>query len=492
MVGVSYQWSWPALLATVQNTDEIASLSGISGTPADVNMVHIFPEEKAQQLIRGTWWRATKSSDFILALGNSSLAVKQLKVQFSDHLGNPLTEKDVAVGKHATVMLRMSDLTGVADSGEETGDVSIRYVGPKHGIVASGSIEDASTGYSATPHLVEQRPNSKEGIHAVTLHAPGIMLGKPDPGMLFPTDTVFRPYGVLHNVSNHAIAAKISITADDIHGQTATRDADQVSLAAGQSIKLPMDRYFSSQNPLPDGYGHISVAFQGRNEDLIFDAGSVDQSGSYVFQVMPAAEVPTVSKIFCLWSIEGDASSMISIWNYANKPQDATLTLYYSGGKYRIPIHLEPRKAYNLDTMTLVRSRVPDADGNLIPDYITSGSAMLTGPGGPLDKMTLVVSASVYNVRNATCFPVCTNCDGLVSLLTDPDIVQIYPTGSYQGSATATTASGSTEDVTGGSTWSTAESSIASVGSGMFTGHVIGSTNYSAEFSAPPGTYECF
>ena len=297
---------------------------------------------------------------------------------------------------------------------------------------------------------------------------------------------------MLHNLSAHPIEAKVSITADTEDGNPATRALDQITLAAGQSMKLATDRYFGSANPLPNGYGHLSVSFQGRNEDLIFDAGSVDQSGSYVFQVMPAAEVPTTSKIFCLWSVEGDTSSMISIWNYANKPQDATLTLYYSGGQYRIPIHLEPRKTYNLDTMTLVRSRVPDADGNLIPDYITSGSAMLVGPGGELDKMTLVVSASVYNVRNATCFPVCTNCGGLVNLLTDPDIVQIFPNGSMQGTATATLGTGSTEDVTGGSTWSTAQTSIATVNTGMFTGHAIGSTNYSAEFSAPSGTYQCY
>ena len=107
---------------------------------------------------------------------------------------------------------------------------------------------------------------------------------------------------------------------------------------------------------------------------------------------------------------------MFSVWNYASQPQDATLVLYYSGCQYRIPIHLEARQSFNLDMMTLLKSRMPDSDGNLIPTYIASGSAMLIGPGGELDKLTVVLSASGYNVRNATCFPMCINCGGVVSI----------------------------------------------------------------------------
>ena len=193
MAGVAYHWSWPAILATIQNTDEIASLSGITSTLADVNVVHGSPEEKTKQLIRGTWWRATKNSDFILALSNPSMSSKQVRIQVSDHLGNPLTEKQASLGKHATVMIRLSDFPAVADSGEQTGDISISYTGAAHGIVASGSVEDPATGYSATPHLVEQRTNPTETLHAVTLHAPGLMLGKPDPGMLFPRQYRLHP-----------------------------------------------------------------------------------------------------------------------------------------------------------------------------------------------------------------------------------------------------------------------------------------------------------
>ncbi len=40
---------------------------------------------------------------------------------------------------------------------------------------------------------------------------------------------------------------------------------------------------------------------------------------------------------------------MITLWNYKLTAQDLVLTLYYSGGQYRIPFHLDARQAYNLD-----------------------------------------------------------------------------------------------------------------------------------------------
>jgi hypothetical protein len=255
-------------------------------------------------------------------------------------------------------------------------------------------------------------------------------------------------------------------------------------------MKLDMTRYFNSSNPLPDGFGHLSVSYTGRYNDLLFDAGSVDQSLNYVFQVMPSAEVPTTAKIFCLWSIEGDTSTMISIWNYASEEQDATLTLYYHGGEYKVPLHLAPRQTYNLDLMTLVKSRVPDADGNLIPDNITSGSATLVGPKGELDQITVVTSASTYNVRNATCFPICIDCGG-VSAVTVPNY-SVFKGSTVQATATIVTETGN-EQLTSGD-WSSDNTNIATVNtSGVVTGVNAGSTSIDSPLvNAPPAGQHCY
>jgi len=133
----------------------------------------------------------------------------------------------------------------------------------------------------------------------------------------------------------------------------------------------------SSFRLLPDGYGHLSATFNGQDGDVYMETGSVDRSGFYVFEVTPTQQVESASRTLCFWSIEGDNDSMITVWNYKLTAQDLVLTLYYSGGQYRIHFHLEARQAYNLDMLSLVRRRVADPDGSLIPDNIAGGSAVL-------------------------------------------------------------------------------------------------------------------
>lgn len=455
-------------------------------------MVHGSPEDQTNRLMRGTWWKPTAASDYVLAIGNTTLSFKRVQVQVSDNLGKPIAQKIVQLASHTTSLLRLSSFFAAKSLPNGAGDVSISFAGPAHGVVASASIEDDAVGYSVTPHLVEEPTKTSGSFQPVALAAPGVMVGKPDTGMLFPMDTRFVPYSVLHNVSNHGLVARVSFTSDDAKAPPFTRTLGEFPLAAGQSLLLDLGKYFNAAHPLPDGYGNLSVSFEGGYEDLIFDAGSADQSGTYVFQVMPSGVAPTTSKIFCYWTIDGDTSTMISIWNYAQTPQDMTLTLYYSGGQYRIPIHLEARKSYNLDMMTLVHSAMPDADGNRIPSNIAHGSAMLVGPGGELGKMTVVVSTAAYNVRNGTCWPVCVNCGGLTSVYLDPDITYTTVNGWAQASAYYTTSSGGPNTMSGGS-WSTQSTTIATVnGSGQVTGKSNGTTTLFAQMSAPLGEMECY
>jgi hypothetical protein len=205
---------------------------------------------------------------------------------------------------------------------------------------------------------------------------------------------------------------------------------------------------------------------------------------------MPSGETPTPAKIFCLWSVEGDTSTMFSIWNYAGTPQDATLILFFSGGQYRIPIHLDARQTFNLDLMTLVRSRIPDANGVLIPENISSGSAMLIGPKGDFDNMTIVASASTYNVRNATCYPICLSCNGIASISV-PNY-SVIKGGTVQAAATITRTSGSTQATSG--TWTSSATNTATVnGNGIITGVNAGSANITfGPVSAPDTEFHCY
>jgi hypothetical protein len=168
---------------------------------------------------------------------------------------------------------------------------------------------------------------------------------------------------------------------------------------------------------------------------------------------------------------------MITVWNYKLTAQDMVLTLYYSGGQYRIPFHLEARRAYNLDMLSLVRSRVADPDGNLIPDNITSGSAMLSGPGGEADKISVAVGASVFNVRNATCGQECVTCNGASETGFDPTSYAMPVQGSQNAQFQITWNSGTVYTNPSGTTWHMQNTTIATVnGTGTITGQSPGQT----------------
>ena len=129
MAGISYQWSWPAVIATIQNTDEIASLTITSSLRADVRTVHAATAVDAAQVIQGTWWLPTQRSDGFLVLGNSSLAQKQVAVQFSGHAGNSIGQQTVQLPSHGTSMIRLSTALGANFGAETAGGIEIRYSG---------------------------------------------------------------------------------------------------------------------------------------------------------------------------------------------------------------------------------------------------------------------------------------------------------------------------------------------------------------------------
>jgi hypothetical protein len=484
MAGINYKWSWPAVITSIQNTDEIASLTDHSSANVNAPEVHGSADNATARTIQGTWWLPTSAADGFVALSNVALVPRHAHVQFTDRVGAVLATKQVALPKHATVVLRLTDLLGNIQGKDSAGGILIRYSGAANSVQVYAGIEDESSGYSAAPYLFEMKTDAAQAIHSMVLNAPGVMLGKPGPAMHFPADTYFSPFSLLHNVSGRPLSVALSLTASVPNASPATRTVDQITLLPDQTLQVDYSKYFSKDKPLLDGFGALSVAYQGREGDLLFQAGSMDQSQSYVFEVTTTVQAQSASKTICYWSLEGDTDSMIAIWNWSSAAEDLVLTLYYSGGQYRIPIHLDGRQAYNLDLMDLVRSQVPDAKGNVIPSTITSGSALLASTQGEMASISVATSAAVYNVRNATCSPVCGTCNGAISVSPQPTPVGLIPSSTMQLQPQIRMNTGGTEYLAGGA-WSSSNTLISTVNStGLAQGIAAGSSNTNLDFAS--------
>src|SRR5439155_26140199 len=94
--------------------------------------------------------------------------------------------------------------------------------------------------------------------------------------------------------------------------------------------------------------------------------------------------------------------------------------LMFEGGRYDFPRHLGPRGTQVFNISEIVRSQVPDVDGNVVPVGITEGSAELMGAQGEVDSMLVAMDAGIYNVKKGTCNYSCETCTGVTDASVTP------------------------------------------------------------------------
>ena len=212
----------------------------------------------------------------------------------------------------------------------------------------------------------------------------------------------------------------------------------------------------------------------------------MDQTRNYVFEVAAVPEVTTISHTLCYWMISGDNDSMISIWNYTDKPSDELLTLFFARGQYKFPVHLAPGETKVLSVKSIQREQTPDVDGHVIPISITEGSALLSSDKGETEKMSVALSSASFNVRNATCGVNCAICNGVSQFSLSPasSLLNVQQQEQMQGMETYNT--GTVQGTTYGS-WSSSAEAVATLGgTGIATGVTPGFTRGTMVISNVP------
>jgi hypothetical protein len=147
-----------------------------------------------------------------------------------------------------------------------------------------------------------------------------------------------------------------------------------------------------------------------------------------------------------------------------------------------MPLHLAAQASATIDIGMLIAMAQPDANGNLIPNYIQEGSVVFSHPKGRRQWMTLAVCGAFYNPRKATCGEYWIYCYGYSNETVSPSSFSVAVNGTVQLDAQATYADGSVDDFTTSSTWSS-NSNSAQVGAntGVVTGKSAGSVVITVE-----------
>ncbi len=330
---------------------------------------------------------------------------------------------------------------------------------------------------------------------SITYASVGLLFGKPDPRMMpgFPKDTAFTPYLVLRNTTEKPLDVSLQLNympgprKDRNGGAPVRRNLPAQHLAPFEARQVDMQPTLNSAGLASfNGSINLSTTLTGKGGDLVLASGSVDQTGTYVFEVDPQGVGSSRSKYTNYWSVANGNDTMLSLFNPTNAAQDILATFYYGdgSGKYTLPVHLEPQASTMIDMATLIAEHQPDADGNVIPPSVQEGSAQFASATGRREWITLVIVGGIYNVANATCGSSCITCCGVSNFGISPNPI-LCPIGvASQCGSTAVDCNGYSVSP---SSWGSSNTAVMTVNSsGLVTGVSVGSATITAYFNNVP------
>lgn len=473
-VELQYTWPWDPLCATIRDVDVAHSLIFTYGlrpaTPLQLSIVDWSPPAPTHT-IEGMWWKQEPNVTGFVALANLSADPAQVTVQITDSSAKPIGEHQVTVSPHGMKMLDLPELEG---AGISQGGIHIVSSGTTDQLIANGGLEDLNTGYSAVMPLSAMEVQ-KEAASDMTVASLGLMAGAADPMMLFPAGTTFTPYSVLRNIGDAPLSIAPAVWWMEA-GAPRSAQLPKIDLLPFETRALDLMSLLSSVGP-KNFNGSFNLVFDSNAKpgSLLLSSGSVDQTNTYVFEVLPHLIAEGGGKSLQYWSTGNGDDTMVTVWNPADEAQDFLVTLFYAGGHYALPLHLEARVTRVFNISEIVHNQIPDAEGNVVPAGVQEGGFKISGSQAENQPILVGIDAGTYNVRKAICGPTCENCNGYTAVFTIDGLFAVGVGGTHQQNAYGNWNTGGQYNLTGNSTWSSNHTNIATVSNGGGTsGRVSG------------------
>lgn len=274
------------------------------------------------QILEGVWWRRDPGGDGWVAVSNSTGESRDVTIQAVTSRGRKLAPELLKLSPHQSQMLALQSLTaGSLESEHESGGLRVAFSGWIGDVNMAGELVNYAEGYSALmPFWMTGMSMAADTL--TTIGHVGLMTGSPDPMMNFPKGTHFAPYLVLRNITAREI--NISLTVFLANG--AALHARDERLHAWHSRKINMDSLLTDVG-LKNYSGSINLvtSHSGQSTDIIEAAGSVDDTGTYVFEVEGKTVGTSRSKEGPYWSVSNGFDTMVSLWNSGANGEDVVV-----------------------------------------------------------------------------------------------------------------------------------------------------------------------
>ncbi len=448
----------------------------------------------AMQTLEGLWWARDAGIGGFVALSNASAQSRTVAVQALSATGQAQPAQSFTIPPNSTQMLDLLSLIGQQPSAGDAGGLRIQFNSLLGEVNVVGGLENRQEGYSAVipfwqaPMAGMQAPKSGS-----TIGHPGIMVGAADPMMGFPVGTRFTPYVALRNLTNQHQQVNLTLYTDQ--GTALTTPAQR--LLPFQSRQVDMTKVLE-QLGMKDFDGTLTLAIRhsGNFNDVMSVAGSVDEKGTYVFEVDGRAVEQRASKESPYWSVKDGNNTMVALWNPSASAEDVIVTLKYTGGsgQYHFRVHVAPHATANIDLKEIIANQTRDEDGNMLPIDLQEGSFVFHSAKDVHAPLSLNVNIGIFNVVKGTCYYGTVQCAGYYgSLIIDPSTFSLSADGEVQEIiAYGQYSDGSTPGVA--ASFSSSNTSVASVsGNGVgdvTAGNQAGNATITATASLPAeGSY---
>lgn len=390
--------------------------------------------QPSHHVMEGLWWQRDAGVTGFLTLSNATMhpavATISMRQTGDDSAGEG---RPVPLAPHATRFIPLAELgdrggdsSSQGGGQQQAGGIRIEYDGMMGDISVSGDLVNEREGYSARMPLWD-RDTSPAEPKELSYASAGLMIGQPDPMMMpgFPPQTRFTPYLALRNSTANPMVVRVGLNYMDMNGNPVSLQLPEESLRPFEAEQVDLTHELDAAGLAGfNGTINLAVVFTGKAGDVIVATGSVDQTGTYVFEVAPQAVSKTNRKIGSYWSAANGNDTMFSLWNPTGEAQDIAMTFYYGDGSgtYNLPVHLDAEGSAMVDVNMLKMEQTPDAQGKTFREDAGEGSLSFAN-AKPASWMTLIASGGTFNVQTATCGDTCIQCCG-----DDPTSFFVSPT----------------------------------------------------------------
>jgi hypothetical protein len=431
------------------------------------------------------WWKEEASVGAFVALSNITAQPIQATVQVSDSESKPLGQHSTTVSPHGTKVVTVQELQSALGT---NGGLRVTYTGAEEGLVVTGHLQDQSTGYSAAVPFFHTGPMAKEKSTSISFSQLGLMTGAADPMMSFPAGTEFTPFSVVRNISAETVSVRPNFWWMQ-SGKPESASLGWITLKPYQTVDLKVGPLLSKSGlDAFNGSVNLILDLRGKPHSLLMAGGSVDRSKTYVFQVLARSVEESLSKSMSYWGTGNGDDTMVTLWNPADEAQDFVFTIFFAGGHYDLPVHLEPRVTRIFNISEIIQNQIPDREGNVIPATIHEGSARIAGVESDRQHILIAVDAGTYNVRKATCSYYCIYCGGYLDGFIAMAPFGVANGGSFQMNVYAYWDGNNGQSATNlgpNGTWSSNKTTVATVSVGLVKGVAPGSVTITGFANEP-------